>query len=245
MLLQKEYQNLLHSSVMMFEEEFSKSFKIKLAVLDSINWLTNVVPYGFTFYSKGWLVIPGDMDYPNFLEIYGAKSFSSKLEQEIKEIGVANDELVDIILNSVLIHELGHYYFNQLTLAESPDRWISEVMASYFSWSYFKEKNLDYLKTLELYSKIFINNYTPKYKTIADFDEVYIRMGIENYMWYHSNFWFLIKDIYEKNGLHFISVYESMFPKKEEGKYSIDEITKIFDHSCAGIVGDWKKEIED
>lgn len=240
----KEYQELIHNVADFYEEQFGKEFNIKFALLDSSHWLFSVVPYGFIFYSGGWAVVPGDLDYHRLMRVLGITSSANELEKALIVNDVAPDSLANIAVKLYTIHEVGHYYFGRLSPAKMPETWSNELMASYFSWSYFANKEPQLLKSFDLFSSINANYYEPTYSTLSDFVSLYTSMGIENYVWFHSNFFLLLKEIYNNQGLEFLTSVEREFPRNENKKYTIDEAVEIFDKLSDGIVMKWKTELE-
>src|SRR6266511_2412328 len=63
-------QNLITSATLFYEKKYSKPFDLKLAVLDSAQWVNEVLPYGFVFHENGWIVMNTGMNYESFKRIY-------------------------------------------------------------------------------------------------------------------------------------------------------------------------------
>ncbi len=45
----KEYQEIVQNAIKFYEDKYSVSFQVRMAVLDSTNWVSEIVPYGFIF----------------------------------------------------------------------------------------------------------------------------------------------------------------------------------------------------
>lgn len=239
-----EYQELMHNVADFYEEKLGKEFDIKFALLDSSNWLSSIYPYGYMFYSKGWTVVPGDLNYHRLLRVLGIKSSANELEAALKVNDVTPDSLANIVVKLYTIHEVGHYYFGRLSPAKMPDTWSNELMASYFAWSYFAENEAQLLEPFELFCSVNSKYYEPKYKRLSDFVHLYAGMGLENYVWFHSNFFLLLKDIYDNQGMEFLSLVEREFPRTNDKEYTTDEAVEIFNRLSDGIVQKWKTELE-
>jgi hypothetical protein len=215
-----------------------------LAVLDSTQWLNEITPYGFVFYSDGWIAMNTGMNYKTFKNVYGLQSYYEQLDQELKRTKTNETEMINSILKVYSIHELGHYFISEISKAKSPDRWTSEFSATYFSYEFFRDKKPKELKPFELFSEVDKDYYSPKYSSIKDFNEKYDGTGLENYLWYHSNFYFLVKALYKCYGNDFISTYEAAFPKDSNKKLSTNEIIDVLDKDCKGMVRRWVTELE-
>ena len=240
----KEYQEIVQNAIKFYEDKYSVSFKVRMAVLDSTNWLSEFFPYGYIFYSSSWLVMVGDITYSTFPDIYGMRPFADKLEKALEEDGLSGNKLANTFYILCSLHELGHYFFTKLSSVRAPDLWVNEIMAWYFALCYLKENEPELSKAYEIFSYINIENYKPRYKTISEFDTIYAGMGVQNNLWFHSNFWFLVNDIYDINGIDFITVYKELFSQDGSKKYTIEEITDLLDRHCEGIVGKWREELE-
>lgn len=82
----KEVQSLLVNVVESYSGIDKSAFKLKLAVLDSSQWTGFSFPYGFFFISRGWIVIPGDLTFQKFGQIWGFEKFSDVLIKNLKRI---------------------------------------------------------------------------------------------------------------------------------------------------------------
>lgn len=238
------FQKTISQAINYYETKYSKSFQVKLLVLDSAQWLREIYPYGFVFYSNGWIVMNTGMNYDNFKKIYGIESYYEQLDKELKRYKIGEVEMINSIFKIYSIHELGHYFIKSLSEAKSPDNWTNEFSATYFSYEFFVSKQPKELKAFELFSKVDKDYYLPKYSSIKDFNELYAGTGLENYLWYHSNFYFLAKALYNCRGIDFISIYEAEFPKNSNRKFSTDEIITVLDKDCKGLVRQWVTELE-
>jgi hypothetical protein len=239
-----EFQKIITDAINYYESKYSKQFQVKLIVLDSAQWLNEMVPYGFVFYNSDWLVMNTGMNYESFKKVYGAQSYYQQLDKELRKKRISELEMINSVFKAYGIHELGHYFINKLSNAKSPDRWTNEFIATYFSYEFFKNNKPKELKPFELFCSIDRDYYLPKYSTIKDFNDKYSGTGLENYLWYHSNFYFLAKALYTCNGKDFITMYESEFPKNPFSKLQTDEIITKLDKNCSGLVGQWVKELE-
>jgi len=239
-----QFQDIITEAIDYYEARYSKKFEVKLIVLDSSQWLTEILTYGFVFYDGDWIVMAAEMNYESFKEIYGLQSYFQELDKELKRQGISEQEIIKSFFEFYSIHELGHYFIHRLSNAISPNPWMDEFIASYLSYNFFKSRKSNDLKTFELFCRIDRDYYSPKYSTIKDFNEKYAGTGLPNYRWYHSNFFFLLKSLFECKGEDFIAEYEAAFPKKAVNERTTEDIINILDKDCKGVVKQWVIEIE-
>lgn len=239
-----EFQKIATEAIDYYEGKYSKEFHVKLAVLDSVQWLKEIIPYGFVFYDNGWLVMNTGMDYETFKKIYGLKTYEQQLDIGMKKLKMDESEMMSDVFKVYSIHELGHYFINILGKAKSPDAWTGEFIATYFAYEFFKNVHPNELIGMELFSGVNRDFFSPKFSTIKDFDEKYVGVGLFNYVWYHSNFYFLAESLYGCKGKDFIPYFEKTFPKETVKRFTISEIIEKLDKECNGTVAKWAQVME-
>ena len=79
-----DLQKTITNAINFYERIQSNKFHIKLAVLDSVQWPSVWVPYGFVFYSDGWIFMNTGMNYENFKNVYGLEQIYGHLDSELK-----------------------------------------------------------------------------------------------------------------------------------------------------------------
>lgn len=238
------YQKLITDAVNYYEKRYSRTFKVKLAVIDSTNWLNEVYPYGFVFHEEGWIGMNTGMSYESFKRIYGLQSYFEQLDKALIKNGISKSQLVNSFLNFYSIHELGHYYITELSNVNPPDNWTNEFVPSYFAYDYFINNKPKEIKPFELFCKVDRDNYVASYTTIKDFNELYSETGLENYVWYHSNFYFLIENLYKCYKTDFIPMFEVGFNKTSMEKFSTADIISFLDRKCSGQARQWVTDLE-
>jgi len=239
-----DLQKTITEAINYYEKKYSMQFQIKLAALDSVQLLKEYLPYGYVFYDKGWIGMNTGMRYDSFKKVYGLENIYQHLDQQLEKESIKSSEIITSFYKVYAIHELGHYFNTGLSNSRSPDLWTNEFIATYFAYEFFQGYDPTELRNFELFHGVHKDFYTPKYSSIKDFNEIYARMGVENYLWYHSNFYFLVKSLYSCSGNDFLSVYEDLFPKGSELKLTTDEIINLLDKDCSGIVKSWVEDLE-
>ena len=238
----KEYQQTLKAAIGYFEKKYNKKFNVKLAVLDSAHWLYERVPFGLIFYKEGWIVLNAGMDFQKFSDMYGLSIKHADIE--LKNERFNQDAFITSVFKFYSVHELGHYFINVLSNANSPDTWTSEVVPTYLAYDFFSNKRKKELKGMEVFSSLLKGHYKPTYSSIGDFNEKYVRVGIPNYVWYHSQFYFFAKSLYNCKGTNFFTAFEQTFSKAVKSQFSTEEIIRLLDSGCSGQVQAWVKEME-
>lgn len=239
----REYQSLLTDVIGYYENKYSKTAQVKLILLDSTQWLNEILPYGYVFYGRGWIVLNTGMNYKTFQEVYGARHYAVQLEAALLTQKMDVRYLVDAVLKFYSIHELGHYFLGSLLSIKSPDAWTGEFSASYFAYEFLQHQKSGVLKAFELFCQVNKDHYSPAYRLLEDFNTKYVGVGAENYLWYHSNFYFLVKALYGCEGRNFLTTYAANFPKERQGKLSVPEIIPLLEMEC-GVVQKWVQDLE-
>jgi hypothetical protein len=236
-----DLQKTISDAVQYFEKKYNKTFNVKLAVLDSAQWLRELLPYGLIFYNDGWIVMNTGMDYKTFAKMYGLNL--ERTDEALKKTALSPSSFVTSVYKFYSIHEMGHYFINELSKAESPDKWTNEFMPTYLAYEFFKAERNKELRAMEMFSMVSKDYYSPAYSSIASFNEKYAGVGIPNYIWYHSNFYFFAKELYKCKGNGFFSAFEQTFPKGGQRKYTTEEITTLLDRGCNGLVAQWVEQM--
>jgi hypothetical protein len=216
------------------------SIKAKLAVLDSANWTTEIVGYGYTYARDGWIVLPADVDFNDYVRIYGFLSFKNILREECDKIGLDPNELPGSMFQFVTVHELGHILVKQLIKEGIPGEFLNETVANVIAWEFFKKSKPEAMRGFELSFNVFFKNYTnPKYKTLTELSENYGKMDIENYCWYQFNFLKLVEEIYAVKDVDLLLCFKKLGQENNLKDMNIIEIGSLLDKYYNGIFSKW------
>jgi len=219
------------------------NIKAKLAVLDSANWTNEIYGYGYTYASKGWIVLPGDEDFDDYIRIFGASSFRNALVQECKKSGLDPNDIPVSSFHFITVHELGHLLVQQSIKGGIPGEFLNEIAANVIAWDFFMENNPEAMKGVELWCSVFRNNYTnPKYKTLTELSENYGKMSVGNYVWYHVNFMKLVEEIYAVKDVDFIECLKIINQQDTIKDMNIIDIGILLDKYYNGIFSNWLAE---
>lgn len=235
------WQSTITEAKKYFENKYlGLSIKAKLAVLDSINWTNEVYAYGYTYGSKGWIVLPGDEDFYDYLRIIGAAPFRKELINACNENGLDPNDLPISSFQFVSVHELGHLIVQQLVKEGIPGEYLNEVVANIVAWEFFKTKRPEVMKGFELFLNVFRQNYSnPKYTTLTELSENYGKMDMPNYVWYHTNILRLVEELYSVKDVDLLSCIKEISQKREIK--NLDNITmgSLLDKYYNGIFSKW------
>jgi len=237
----KEAQSLLQKLVETYSNDGKNAFKLKLAVIDSSQWFGFGVPYGFFFISQGWIVIPGDLDFQRFSNLWGFSQFSDVVKNKLDKLSSNPEELLtNMLYNFVICHELGHYYTRNILNAFTPDRWTSELMASYFATDFLYKYDERIARAYSVFTSTFAEEYVPRYRTLTDFNLKYASVGLENFVWYHCMFQPMIEDIYSQYKYEFLDLFERTFPGTgAPEEYTQEVLLNKMDNITDGKASKW------
>lgn len=77
------------------------------------------------------------------------------------------------------------------------DRWLSEFLASYWSYAYISERRPEWKRVFDLLGRP--SKLRPKNTSLEDFERLY--SAVEDYGWYQGMFEARIREIYPELGL--------------------------------------------
>jgi hypothetical protein len=244
----KILSSVLQNLTEMYSTGGGNIFKLKLAVLDSAQWTGLTAPYGFTFINQGWIVIPGDLNFQKILRQWSQLKIKNVIKKNLSELSNNPEYLfTDAIYENIIVHELGHYYVKNILKAKNPDLWTSELTAIYFAVDYMSRSNSDYLKALEIFFNTCAreSEYKPNYRSLSEFNTKYGNVGLDNYIWYLSQFHFMAFEIHSKYGNQFLESYSKSFPQTTEPKkLTQEEVENYLDKLTGGITTKWIKVME-
>jgi hypothetical protein len=232
-------QRLALSADAYYEKLFGTPFHFKMAVLDSAHWPTAIAPYGIIFSYRGWVFMHAGMSFQSFQNVYGMQQFKRTTLKTLQARKIQGKQIVESFLEFYTIHEIGHYFFNSLSGAKYPDYFTNEWMASYFAYQYFKENKPLVLPAFELFCQLYRDNIKPEHTSVASFNSNWGNDGIPTYGWYHVNFYFLCKDMWNCAGKNLVPQYIKAFPKIVAQRLSPEEIVKKFE-PCTRVLNNFE-----
>ncbi|MBD3274869.1 MAG: hypothetical protein GF372_06130, partial [Candidatus Marinimicrobia bacterium] len=177
-------QGMLREAAEYYEANLGVEADISAAVADASHWseITNV-PYGLPGVtgSPPLVYFPADNDHELFKLLLSAIQ-NSELPACLL---LPPDSLAQQFVRLIGFHELGHVYASAYGL-NRPNKWVYELQASYLAYAYLRERHPEMASLWQQTSSLLANQIKPAHTTLADFEEMYVRVGIENYSWYQS-----------------------------------------------------------
>lgn len=239
----KALQQVFENAAAFYETKYHKKFKLQLAVLDSNQWPAKEVPFGYLFYDSGWAMIPADLTYKSFLHLYGIENKQAEFETFLGANNISKKEMIKSVFLVYSLHELGHYFVNDLEQVQVPDMFANEMIATYFSYNYFKSIHSKDLQRLVLFSRFIARNYKAKFHKIEAMDSLYTNMPMQNFKWYHCNIVLLCEDVHKRVGGSFIDYYLYVFAKGKSKKITTEGIIRLLDKNAKGAVKNWTSDL--
>lgn len=221
----KETVDLLQYSTEYFEETFQVSQSFSLAVLDSLSWIKiSRIPYGLPFVSGPPYVVCIPATPDNVLSRIVSDGIS---DNDLSSSYPMNREgIVNRFVSLIGFHELGHIYANEYGMS-FPNRWTYEFAATYFAFSYLEARQPEMSRLWLDVSEVLLEEINPKHRSLSDFEELYVRVGVENYAWYQMVFLERVKEVYDNEGNAFVELYKQAAWPSQSDDYYLNEMEKI------------------
>lgn len=175
----EKLQTLLHNSSKYFEKEFNIERTFALAVLDSSDWSgITKIPYGLPFVSGPPYIVclPADSKH-ELARIIESALRGSKV---ITKYSLSRTEIVSSFISMIGFHELGHIYAKAYGI-KYPNKWVYEFIATYFAYLYLANSAPESANLWLEIAALLEQDIEPKYTSVADFEKLYVRVGVENY----------------------------------------------------------------
>jgi hypothetical protein len=136
------------------------------------------------------------------------------------------DSLAQQFVRLIGFHELGHVYASEYGL-NRPNRWVYELQASYLAYAYLRERKPEMASLWQQTSSLLASHIEPAHTTLADFEEMYVRVGIENYSWYQGVFQQRVHEVYNSRGLEFIREMKNVQWSQPEEIYFLNVLEDL------------------
>lgn len=216
---------LLSASIDFFEEEFGVQETFSIAILDSSSWVkVTEIPYGLPFVSGPPYIVclPATSNH-ELAETIAASIDGYDLESKH---GMSNHEIVTLFVSLIGFHELGHIYAKSFGIP-FPDKWTDEFAATYIAWDYlqqnFPEKAAIWLDAAHGLA----NEIRPAHTSLADFESLYFRVGVENYAWYQAVFLLRVREVHELEGTAFLRKMKTRRWNSPRGNHHLGEMEEM------------------
>jgi hypothetical protein len=109
---------------------------------------------------------------------------------------------------------MGHLYAHAYGIDTWPEqKWLAEFIATYLAYAFMKNSRPKLARIWEVMTDSLAERQGYKYTTLADFENLYIQVGTENYGWYQARFQQLVSKVFEKMGMTFIHALKKIMIK--------------------------------
>ncbi|HET6632941.1 MAG TPA: alpha/beta hydrolase [Rhodanobacteraceae bacterium] len=167
---------------------------MSVAVLDADDWkqaLQGHLPYGLPFVTDTphMAFLPATADG---VITQGAIRFSRKASPatlaEIRATGYGVEDGALKFTDLIGLHELGHVLSRSYGI-DPRQRWLGEFVASYFAYAFLEQTHPRLARLfVAMASDVYRDAATPQHTSLADFEELYVGLGPDNYGWYQGRF---------------------------------------------------------
>jgi len=179
----KTIQSLIEKCTAFYEKKFPEiKFTVQVLLLDTVDFNKVIFP----FRDKLPYAFPFALSKRNLIVLWADK----------KAMGDNSPDSVLSDWDGTALHELGHIFWNVEKHINLKENWANEFLANYFAGYYYLEFHPNEVATIGQENKS--NDYQPTYKTLEDFERLYVNMGVKNYGWYQGKFEQLSDRLYLK-----------------------------------------------
>lgn len=191
----------LSESISFYEQNFKVRQSFALAILDSNEWVTITdIPYGLPFVSGPPYVVCLPANSKNILSeiiLEACEGYEVNMQNALTK-----EEMVNLFVSFIGFHELGHIYASEYGIS-FPNKWIFEFAATYFAYDYLENNFPEHSRLWVELSGILAKELEPSKTSLNDFEELYVKVGVENYAWYQVVFLARVAEVYKQHGTTF------------------------------------------
>ncbi len=211
---------VLNEALQFFSDSLNVELDFRLALLKEEHWkeLTDApyaIPHVKSADSQAIAFLPLEQDGVVYdLMISLKERISPDLMKKVIETGLTYEEFAQKMVDLIGFHEIGHPYADIYGIG-SPSLWFREFVANYFLYAFLRPNYPKDAHIWDLSTKVILDDYEPKFRTLQDFEKYYVRVGADNYGWYQANFERRANDLFEEQGFSFIRELKENFPEGE------------------------------
>jgi hypothetical protein len=212
----EELAAILSEAVEFYARKLGVRPPLALAVLDENDWAAfTPVPYGLPHYRRGepnLAIMGATADNEAAEDLRVRVAYASPVNLAIVETaGLSWDEAAALTIDLVSLHELGHIYTHALGIVPH-NRWFSEMLATYIGYAFMREEQPGLATVWESVLAATMTSPRPDHTSLADFERLYVNVGIPNYGWYQGAFQVRAGEVYDAQGIDFIHRVREALP---------------------------------
>ena len=231
-------KGLLEEMNTYYVEKYKKPFTIKLAVLDSSEWVTELAPWRWNFFNNGWAIMGASTDI-SFYFSDEQKYLLPQFIQLLKEKNINQKEFIYAMSAIIALHESGHYYIMKKNGIAPSGCWFNEIAANCFYYNFLKHKGLNYFEIIKPYNLFLIENSKPIYTDLKTRDTSYAKMPETNYIWFSTITDMFPEKFYKEKGDTFLTYILNKYSGKKPAEIDLDESINDFDVFFDGKLKKW------
>jgi len=194
---------------------FKADADLSLLVLDSNDWSKRLptIPYGLLVTDMGVIHLAAETEAPAVKALSPmfdncSESLKNSLTSAMDNEKAAFNKALQTWFDHFIVHEFTHGFCEKRRISFGAT-WLNELFANYTTYAFLKRFEAEYKKDLsisKIVSKIVYQGGRSliKHSSLEDFDRLYARVGLVNFIWYHGKFLLGVFELYEKYGESFI-----------------------------------------
>jgi hypothetical protein len=232
-----EIQNSVQDLMAFYRERLGAGGPIAVAVLNKNDWDDvaqqiadhRFQPYGmpnFQVAPSGYILfIPADDNGVVTQHLLGNRHLATADSLRLfASAHLTYDEAVHRAIVLMAYHETGHTLVYEYGIGQT-NHFLNEILANYFAYGYAKTRDPETATVFEGFSTL----GTPPgaYTSLEDFESHWSDMPPANYDWYQLQFGLRVLEIYNEQGLGFLSKVKSVFPKGTPEMSVADTLTRL------------------
>ena len=172
---------------------------------------------------------------------------SEEIHLRFEKLGLSYEEATVLVFMDLLgIHEVGHVY-SEAYETWPTEKWLSEFIATYLAYAFFKDSRPELAQHWDTMMDSIVETNDHGHTTLADFKELYVRVGSSNYGWYQARFAQMGREVYAEHGISFMHALKQSLaenPEAAEGDpyrlRELDAFSGDFMEWAKGPAGDLK-----
>jgi hypothetical protein len=244
-----EVRPLVEEMMSFYQDRLKIKADFTLAILTKAHWSTHPEaakrPYGVPFVtgkpSVAFVHATADNAVTSLILKYKERLPSAKVE-EVEASGFNFDAAAVKFVDLIGLHELGHVYTAAYDI-DPQNKWLSELLANYFAYAFLREKQAKLGLLFKAMNSLGAPNYSPKYRSLDDFERLYSGVGVENYGWYQATFTQKAVKVYEKKGLSFLADVRRAFPQGKTEQLTVQVVLQRLEAIHPRFV-EWSNSLE-
>lgn len=240
-------RGLIGGAISYFKERsYGETPDLYLAVLNKSDWeqVIPMIPYGMPMVSEDKPYVAflpaSDDNVITQIATYLVANFSESMKAKLKAAGIDPDEAAKEFVDLVSLHELGHTYTFGIGV-QAHLKWFHELSSTYFAYEYLTHKLPKDGQIWDLLLEGFREVIIPTYHSLEDFEELYVGVGLVNFIWYHSMFQLRVHELIESE-IEYVSLVTKLFNRNPT--YDTRRLLNLLEENVAAGFQEWAQLFE-